>query len=216
MNKPRKKENKRDLAETRRKILDAAAHEFADKGLAGSRVDSIAKRAGVNKAMIYYAFGGKEELRLAVLESLFDEKTREIESKLDPSNLTPSNLIVMMNDYFDAFQRRDEYARIMLDDIVTGGEALRELRKRRPDLFEFFDKITGLLRDLAKKGVVKNVDPEKSVITMIMLILSLTTMTSCMDLAAPRGTRAHESLSDQEGWKVFLTDLIISTLGLKA
>jgi AcrR family transcriptional regulator len=43
-------------------ILDAAAEVFAEKGFAGARVDEIASRAGVNKAMLYYRVGDKEEL----------------------------------------------------------------------------------------------------------------------------------------------------------
>ncbi|MCD6588326.1 MAG: helix-turn-helix transcriptional regulator, partial [Candidatus Fermentibacteraceae bacterium] len=43
-------------------ILDAAAEEFAEKGFSGARVDEIARRAGINKAMLYYRIGDKEEL----------------------------------------------------------------------------------------------------------------------------------------------------------
>lgn len=43
-------------------ILDAASEVFARKGFAGARVDEIAALAGVNKAMLYYRVGDKEEL----------------------------------------------------------------------------------------------------------------------------------------------------------
>lgn len=45
-----------------KKILDAAAEVFAEKGFSGARVDEIAVKAGVNKAMLYYRVGDKEEL----------------------------------------------------------------------------------------------------------------------------------------------------------
>ena len=44
------------------KILQAAAKEFAEKGYTGSRVDAIARRAGVNKALLYYHLGDKKTL----------------------------------------------------------------------------------------------------------------------------------------------------------
>lgn len=50
------------------RILEAAAAEFAERGFDGARVDEIAKRAGVNKALIYYYYKSKEEL-LALLFS---------------------------------------------------------------------------------------------------------------------------------------------------
>ena len=53
---------------SKRRILEAASKIFAEKGYDGARVDEIAKRAAVNKALIYYYFPkGKEEL----LERLF-------------------------------------------------------------------------------------------------------------------------------------------------
>ena len=51
-------------AATRQRILDAALAEFAEKGLAGARIDDIAARGGVNKRMIYAYFGNKEDLWL--------------------------------------------------------------------------------------------------------------------------------------------------------
>ncbi len=61
----------RDAQRTRQAILRAAMTEFADKGLAGARIDAIAGRAGINKRLIYYYFEGKDKLFLAVLEQTY-------------------------------------------------------------------------------------------------------------------------------------------------
>src|SRR5689334_5951706 len=53
------------------RILAAAAVEFADRGYAGARVDRIARRARVNKAMLYYHFGSKQRLYRALLTGTF-------------------------------------------------------------------------------------------------------------------------------------------------
>ena len=45
--------------------------EFADRGLSGARVDHIAVRTQTTKRMIYYCFGGKEQLFEAVLEQAY-------------------------------------------------------------------------------------------------------------------------------------------------
>jgi len=57
-----------DADETRNNILEVAASEFADKGLDGARIDEIAEKTASSKRMIYYYFGGKDELYRAVLE----------------------------------------------------------------------------------------------------------------------------------------------------
>jgi AcrR family transcriptional regulator len=64
----------RDAAETQRKILAAALHEFSAKGIAGARVDAIAARAKVNKRMLYYYFGSKEGLFRAVIAQRLAEQ----------------------------------------------------------------------------------------------------------------------------------------------
>src|SRR5690242_13194593 len=59
-------ERQRDADRTRTEILDVATAEFADRGYSGARVDEIAARTRTTKRMIYYYFGGKEQLYIAV------------------------------------------------------------------------------------------------------------------------------------------------------
>jgi len=56
-----------DPDRTRTRILDAAMRAFAKAGLAGARVDAIARRARANKRMIYHYFGSKRGLFEAVV-----------------------------------------------------------------------------------------------------------------------------------------------------
>jgi AcrR family transcriptional regulator len=62
---------RRDPARNQDRILKAATAEFARYGLGGARVDRIAARAGANKRMLYYYYGNKEALFLAVLEDSY-------------------------------------------------------------------------------------------------------------------------------------------------
>jgi AcrR family transcriptional regulator len=58
-------------AQTVRELLTVAAAEFAALGFAGARLEEIAKEAGITRAMIYYYFGGREGLYVAVLEDAY-------------------------------------------------------------------------------------------------------------------------------------------------
>jgi AcrR family transcriptional regulator len=82
----------RDAGRSRQDILDAARDEFASHGLGGARVDRIAERAGVNKRLIYYYFGNKEDLFLAVLERAY-EGIRSEERALNLSQVEPIEAI---------------------------------------------------------------------------------------------------------------------------
>jgi AcrR family transcriptional regulator len=64
----------RNPARTRERILAAALKEFAAKGFAGARVDAIARRADINKRMLYHYFGNKEKLFRAVLRQKIAER----------------------------------------------------------------------------------------------------------------------------------------------
>jgi AcrR family transcriptional regulator len=78
----------RDAERTRAEILDVATQEFADRGYAGARVDEIAAKTSTTKRMIYYYFGGKEQLYVAVLERAY-KRIRSIEQGLDVEHLDP-------------------------------------------------------------------------------------------------------------------------------
>lgn len=74
----------RDANATKARILAAAKSEFARLGLAGARVDEIARQACANKRMIYHYFGGKEALfRVVLVEAYLDIRNAEQELELD-------------------------------------------------------------------------------------------------------------------------------------
>ena len=77
-----------DPARTMAGILEVATAEFANKGLSGARIDEIAAATRTSKRMIYYYFGSKEGLYLAVLEESY-RRMRSIEADLQLSDLSP-------------------------------------------------------------------------------------------------------------------------------
>src|ERR1044072_7558586 len=74
-----------DAEATRRRLLDAAADEFAEHGIAGARVDRIAAAAKSNKAQIYHYFTNKDGLFEAVMSELARDTLRE--APIDATNL---------------------------------------------------------------------------------------------------------------------------------
>lgn len=82
----------RDADRSQAAILRAARDEFAAHGLAGARVDRIAERADVNKRLIYYYFGSKDDLFLAVLEGSYAD-IRAAEQRLHLGEIDPVEAI---------------------------------------------------------------------------------------------------------------------------
>ena len=71
-------------ASSRDVLLRAARQVFAERGLEGARVDDIARRAQVNKQLVYHYFDNKDGLYAAVLEHVYKE-IRQREQALDLS-----------------------------------------------------------------------------------------------------------------------------------
>ena len=100
----------------RRRILDAAAREFSASGFEGARVDEIARKAGVNKALIYYYFKSKEEL-LAVL---FEETRDEVFSLFDAGTIRRMDFTSgddarrMLAEFLDVLEARQDVIRVVL------------------------------------------------------------------------------------------------------
>jgi AcrR family transcriptional regulator len=82
----------RDADRSQLAILASARDEFAQRGLAGARMDSIAERAGLNKRLIYYYFGSKDDLFLAVLEGTYAD-IRQAEQHLHLDEVEPVEAI---------------------------------------------------------------------------------------------------------------------------
>jgi len=93
-------------AATSRRILDAAAVEFAERGIAGARVDRITAAAQTNKAQVYGYFGSKDGLFDAVLADLADGLQGVVEFDADD---LPGSAVQL----YDESLRRPELIRLM-------------------------------------------------------------------------------------------------------
>src|SRR5712671_3511239 len=71
---------------TVQRILKAAEGVFAEQGLAGARIDAIARAARVNKALLYYYFRSKGELHRFTLGMLFGELRAQAGTVLERSS----------------------------------------------------------------------------------------------------------------------------------
>lgn len=115
-------ERQRDKDRTRADILDVATREFADKGYTGARVDEIAERTSTTKRMIYYYFGGKEQLYIAVLERAY-LAIRALEAKLDVEHLAPEDAIRRLAELtFDHHEANPDFIRLVSIENIHRAE----------------------------------------------------------------------------------------------
>jgi AcrR family transcriptional regulator len=140
-------------AATRQRILDAALAEFAEKGLAGSRVDEIAVRAGANKRMLYAHFGSKEELWLVVLERAYAAK-REEERGLDVDSLPPTEAMVRLVSFNLRYtSRHPEFVALLNQENLHRAAYLR----RSEDVPALYSPMLAALRSVLERGATAGV-----------------------------------------------------------
>ncbi|MBK8764869.1 MAG: TetR family transcriptional regulator [Burkholderiaceae bacterium] len=114
-----------DPERTMADILSVATREFADKGLAGARIDVIAKAMSTSKRMIYYYFGSKEGLYLAVLEEAY-RRMRAIESNLHLDDLPPEDALRRLIGFTVDYQLANpDFIRLVMTENIHRAEYLR-------------------------------------------------------------------------------------------
>jgi AcrR family transcriptional regulator len=112
----------RDAVRTKREILEVATREFAERGYAGARVDEIAAQTRTTKRMIYYYFGGKEQLYVAVLEAAYS-RIRSAEREAEVDHLEPRAAIRRLAELtFDHHEANPDFIRLVSIENVHRAE----------------------------------------------------------------------------------------------
>lgn len=147
-------------SQTIQDILAIATEEFALKGLSGARVDEIAERTQTSKRMIYYYFGGKDELYRAVLAKVYgDIRTREAQLNLDA--LTPVEAISRLVELtFDYDESHVAFIRLVTFENIHRAKHLAKLTSLRNVNASVIKTLEDIIRRGRAEGVFKNdVDP---------------------------------------------------------
>jgi len=134
----------RNLNRTREKILAAALTEFSARGFAGARVDAIARRARVNKRMLYYCFGAKQDLYREILRRKINERAEWLESM-------PDDFAGVLAHIYLAGGTDMEFVRLMeWEAIDSGGKRCIAEAERRA----LFEKAVARLGVLQRQGSI--------------------------------------------------------------
>jgi TetR/AcrR family transcriptional regulator len=159
--------------ESRAAILQAAAREFAELGIAGARTDSIAREAGVNKALLYYYFKDKETLYDAVLDDAFAGMKTTVFRVLD-SDLPPrEKVMAYAGAYFDFLASKPLYPRLMQREMMRARDGQSpHIDKLVRNYFQpIFARISDVVRQGVTAGEFRPVNPMHFVPSMIAIIV---------------------------------------------
>jgi TetR/AcrR family transcriptional regulator len=172
-------------------ILDAATAVFAEAGFAGARVDEIARRAGINKAMIYYHIGDKKALYASVLHRVFRKTTVTISDDIRDDRSPEEKLGTYISNMTSAIENNPHIPPIILRELASSGKSFPAIVAE--DFSHLLSTLYGILREGVDKGVFIEVPP---------LILHL------MIVGTFILSRRVDALTEQIGVKDSLTALL--------
>lgn len=155
--------SRRQPERSRNAILNAALAEFAREGLAGARIDAIARTAGVNKALLYYYFADKEALYDAILDRFFAELTSRVLAVCSQPGTAGERFLAYARTHYDAIAESPYYAYIFMSELMSAS------RGGSSHLDRIFGKymqpiglrVLALVGEGVKRGEFRAVDPNQ-------------------------------------------------------
>jgi AcrR family transcriptional regulator len=160
---------------TKAAILKAALEEFSHEGATGARTDEIARRAGVNKALLYYYFKDKEGLYAAALEQVFSGLHERVMVVLERTDLPPrERLLLYARTHFDYIASAPFYPRLVQREFMrSSGRTLspaasKVLERHGKPLYNRLEK---LIDEGIASGDFRRIDPMHTVTSIIGTIV---------------------------------------------
>lgn len=160
---------------TRAAILKSALEEFSHEGVTGARTDEIARRAGVNKALLYYYFKDKDGLYAAALEQVFTGLHDHVMTVLDDPRLAAKEkLMKYVAAHFDYIARSPVYPRLVQREFMrTSGKGLSPVANRILERFgkPIYSKLTALIQQGVSSGEFRKIDPQQTLTSILGTII---------------------------------------------
>jgi len=201
-----------DAITTEQRIFDAALEVFARKGRDGARLQEIADRAEINRALLHYYFRSKSQLYEAVFAHGFRQFMSSLTRSLRTDRTFEDSLRTFVHGYIDYIRDHQDMARLMLNECLCGGGVLET---HMTAAIEKRDGMPGLLmvdriRAAMEAGEIREVNPEHTMLTIVSACIFPFVALPTVRLFQPEVVDDFDAFI--EGRKRHLVDLLLSGL----
>ena len=145
-------------------ILEAAEQLLGEAGYEALSARAVAERAGVNKALVFYHWGSTSALFEAVLVRYYERHKASLEDAFDQPGTPRERMHRVVDDYLDFMESEQTYARIVQQQVSSGGEHVPLVRAHLSSVLEI------------TKRMMKGVTPEKGPLSARHFHLSLSAL----------------------------------------
>ena len=211
---PTRKPGVRALAAqaTRDSILRAATKVFAKHGYAGGRIEQISKAAKSYDRMIYYYFGSKEGLFIAVLEEMY-RRFNEAESKLVLGTAAPAEALQSVIRFmWGYYQKNPEFITLLnTENLHRGKHISKSLRAS-----EYSSQAVSVLGEVLTRGAQQKLfrsDVSARDVYLMIAALAYFYLSNRFTLSAFLGEEL-ETPAALAHWEAFLVDSVLRTVAV--
>jgi TetR/AcrR family transcriptional regulator len=158
---------------TQQRILNAARKVFIERGKGGARVDAIARKARVNKALIYYYYSSKDQLYYHVLKHTFSGILARISGALSQEQSPEERILKMVDAYHGFLMENRTLPALILREMADGAPVLKKVASEMlsadfQNLPLAFDET---LREGYRHGIWENIDPRHALISLLGMLI---------------------------------------------
>lgn len=155
------------MSDAKQRILDAAFEEFALKGFSGGRMQSIADRAGINKAMLNYYFTGKRQLYLDVVKDKLTEVSSLMEQALSNIGSAREYISAFIKTHNRILAGNPQLVRLILHNYLTSELDMVDIFNK----LEFSEKLFKRIKEFIARGEIRVSDPREVIIHLMSMNL---------------------------------------------
>ncbi|MEO1011552.1 MAG: TetR/AcrR family transcriptional regulator [Bacteroidota bacterium] len=156
--------------ETEKKILQAAKAVFIQKGFAGARMQEIADRAQINKAMLHYYFKSKRKLFEGIVADNVQLMAPKLSAVLKSEATVYEKLCNFVDTYVDAIVQNPDIPMFLLHELAQGNKDSIDKMKQIMDEGNSISNFIAQIEDEQKKGILRPLPPQHIMLTTMSLI----------------------------------------------
>lgn len=154
---------------TEEKILEAARQVFLEKGFDGARMQEIADKANINKAMLHYYFRKKDNL----FEKVFEDAFKKFIPQVGQIMLSDSDLIIkiksFISTYIDLLLHNQFLPLFIMKEITRNPKIIENLITIR--FSEVFEAFQYFIDEEVANGKIKPVDAKHLIINIVSMCI---------------------------------------------
>ena len=149
-------------------ILQTAMQVFIDKGRHGAKMQEIADKAGINKALLHYYYRSKEKLYTKIFEFLIWRNVGDLFNLFDEELNFDAFLKKFIYSYTDLINKNPKIPMFLLRELSEGGTVVKSVLKNLTESGKFrVDKPLAIIQKAMDEGHIIKMDPRQIIANVI-------------------------------------------------